>query len=404
MNGLEKQLDAFRRGAAEIITEEDLVARLRQKERLRVKLGVDPSAPDLHLGHTVPLRKLKHLQDAGHEIVFLIGDFTGRIGDPSGRSETRRQLTEEEIATNAETYKAQAFRILDPELTVVDCNSQWLSIMTFADVIHLAAQYTVARMLEREDFGNRYRAGQPIGIHEFMYPLMQGYDSVALESDVEIGGTDQKFNLLVGRQLQREWGQCQQVCLTLPILEGLDGVQKMSKSLGNHVGILEAPPEMYGKLMSLPDHLIIRYFELLTDVPMERVREMSGALERDDVNPRDLKMELAYTLTELYHGEEGARQARDYFAAVFQKGQLPQDIPEVDIRKELHQEGPVWVIRLLVELGFAASNSEARRLLQQGSVRVDGERMQDLESELELKPGMLVQVGKRRLARLRLAE
>ncbi|MDI9567460.1 MAG: tyrosine--tRNA ligase, partial [Bacillota bacterium] len=276
---IQKQLEVFWRGAEEIILEEELVQKLKKDRPLRIKLGVDPSAPDLHLGHTVPLRKLKQLQDIGHQIIFLIGDFTGRIGDPTGRSETRKQLSEEEINANAETYKEQVFKILDPDKTIVEYNSDWLGSLTFSDVIKLAGKYTVARMLERDDFARRYQEGRPIGIHEFMYPLMQGYDSVVLKADVEIGGTDQKFNLLMGRHLQREMGQEPQICLTLPILEGLDGVNKMSKSLGNHIGIDDPPAEMYGKVMSLPDELMIRYFELVTNVPLEEIREIEKGLD-----------------------------------------------------------------------------------------------------------------------------
>ncbi|MGI6142714.1 MAG: tyrosine--tRNA ligase [bacterium] len=397
---IQKQLEVFWRGTAEIISEEELVQKLKKGRPLRVKLGVDPSAPDLHLGHTVPLRKLKQLQDIGHRIIFLIGDFTGRIGDPTGRSETRKQLSAEEINENAETYKEQVFKILDPAKTIVEYNSRWLSPLTFSDVIRLAGKYTVARMLERDDFARRYQEGRPIGIHEFMYPLMQGYDSVALQADVEIGGTDQKFNLLMGRHLQREMGQEPQICLTLPILEGLDGVNKMSKSLGNHIGIYDPPAEMYGKTMSLPDHLMVRYFELVTNVSLEEIREIKEGLNQGTLHPRDVKMRLAREIVALYHDHAAAREAEDSFKAVFQRGDLPTEIPEVSLAREELQDGRIWVARLLVLLGLAKSNSEARRLIKQGGVTIAGERIDDPERDIVPAAGMIVQVGKRRFVKI----
>lgn len=397
---IQKQLEVFWRGTAEIISEEELVQKLKQDRPLRIKLGVDPSAPDLHLGHTVPLRKLKQLQDIGHQIIFLIGDFTGRIGDPTGRSETRKQLSEEQIRENAETYKEQVFKILDPAKTIVEYNSRWLSPLTFSDVIHLAGKYTVARMLERDDFARRYQEGRPIGIHEFMYPLMQGYDSVALQADVEIGGTDQKFNLLMGRHLQREMGQEPQICLMLPILEGLDGVNKMSKSLGNHIGIYDPPAEMYGKTMSLPDHLMVRYFELVTNVSLEEIREIKEGLNQGTLHPRDVKMRLAREIVALYHDHAAAREAEDSFKAVFQRGDLPTEIPEVSLAREELQDGRIWVARLLVLLGLAKSNSEARRLIKQGGVTIAGERIDDPERDIVPAAGMIVQVGKRRFVKI----
>jgi tyrosyl-tRNA synthetase len=397
---IQKQLEVFWRGTAEIISEEELVQKLKKGRPLRVKLGVDPSAPDLHLGHTVPLRKLKQLQDIGHRIIFLIGDFTGRIGDPTGRSETRKQLSAEEINENAETYKEQVFKILDPAKTIVEYNSSWLASLTFSDVIKLAGKYTVARMLERDDFARRYREGRPIGIHEFMYPLMQGYDSIVLQADVEIGGTDQKFNLLMGRHLQREMGQEPQICLTLPILEGLDGVNKMSKSLGNHIGIYDPPAEMYGKTMSLPDHLMVRYFELVTNVSLEEIREIKEGLNQGTLHPRDVKMRLAREIVALYHDHAAAREAEDSFKAVFQRGDLPTEIPEVSLAREELQDGRIWVARLLVLLGLAKSNSEARRLIKQGGVTIAGERIDDPERDIVPAAGMIVQVGKRRFVKI----
>lgn len=399
---IEKQLEVFWRGAVEIISEEELVKKLKEDRPLRIKLGVDPSAPDLHLGHTVPLRKLKQLQDIGHQIIFLIGDFTGRVGDPTGRSETRKQLTEEEIIKNAETYKEQVFKILDPGKTLVEYNSRWLGSMNFGDVIKLSSRYTVARMLERDDFARRYQEGRPIGIHEFLYPLMQGYDSVALQADVEIGGTDQKFNLLVGRQLQREEGQESQICLTLPIIEGLDGVNKMSKSLGNHIGIHEPPAEMYGKVMSLPDQLMVRYYELVTDVPLEEIREIKRDLEQATVHPRDVKMRLAREIVSLYHSPADALRAEESFKAVFQKGDLPTEIPEIAIPEEFLVDGKIWIVKLLAVLGLVSTNSEARRLISQGGVSINGNRVDDAGIELCPEPGMVVQVGKRRFAKIKI--
>lgn len=399
---IQKQLEVFWRGAEEIILEEELVQKLKKDRPLRIKLGVDPSAPDLHLGHTVPLRKLKQLQDIGHQIIFLIGDFTGRIGDPTGRSETRKQLSEEEINANAETYKEQVFKILDPDKTIVEYNSDWLGSLTFSDVIKLAGKYTVARMLERDDFARRYQEGRPIGIHEFMYPLMQGYDSVVLKADVEIGGTDQKFNLLMGRHLQREMGQEPQICLTLPILEGLDGVNKMSKSLGNHIGIDAPPAEMYGKVMSLPDELMIRYFELVTNVPLEEIREIEKGLDKGKLHPRDVKMRLAREIVALYHDSSAAGEAEEAFKAVFQRGDLPPEIPEVFLSREELKDGKIWVVKLLVHLGLAQSNSEARRLIKQGGVTIAGKKVDDAELDIVPTAGMIIQVGKRRFVKIRL--
>jgi len=404
---LQKQLEVIRRGVVEIVPEDELIRKLKRSldedRPLRVKLGMDPTAPDIHLGHTVVLHKLRQFQELGHEVVLILGDFTGRIGDPTGRSETRVQLTEEQIKENVATYKEQAGKILDMDRTRVVFNSTWLAKLTFADVVTLAAKYTVARMLERDDFARRYQEGIPIGIHEFLYPLMQGYDSVALNADVELGGTDQKFNLLVGRDLQREFGQEPQVAIMVPILEGLDGVQKMSKSLGNYIGISEPPKEIYGKAMSLPDELIVRYFELVTPVSIEDVREIKSGLEEGTLHPRDAKMRLARELVRMFHGEEAAQDAEKEFVAVFQKGEIPSDMPVVVLEsEELGDDGGIWLPKLLALAGLVESTSAGKRFIGQGAVKVDGERIVDPEARVIVKDGMVIQVGKRKFARIAL--
>ncbi|AFV12024.1 tyrosyl-tRNA synthetase TyrS [Thermacetogenium phaeum DSM 12270] len=404
---LQKQLEVIRRGVVEIVPEDELIRKLKRSldedRPLRVKLGMDPTAPDIHLGHTVVLHKLRQFQELGHEVVLILGDFTGRIGDPTGRSETRVQLTEEQIKENVATYKEQAGKILDMDRTRVVFNSTWLAKLTFADVVTLAAKYTVARMLERDDFARRYQEGIPIGIHEFLYPLMQGYDSVALNADVELGGTDQKFNLLVGRDLQREFGQEPQVAIMVPILEGLDGVQKMSKSLGNYIGISEPPKEIYGKAMSLPDELIVRYFELVTPVSIEDVREIKSGLEEGTLHPRDAKMRLARELVRMFHGEEAAQDAEKEFVAVFQKGEIPSDMPVVVLEsEELGDDGGIWLPKLLALAGLVESTSAGKRFIGQGAVKIDGERIVDPEARLIVKDGMVIQVGKRKFARIAL--
>lgn len=397
---VERQLAVIRRGVAEIVPEEELVAKLRrsiaQNRPLRVKLGLDPTAPDIHIGHTVVLQKLRQFQELGHEVTLVIGDFTGRIGDPTDKSETRKQLSEEEVKANAATYRRQLFKILDPERTRVVFNSSWLADLKFADVVRLAATCTVARMLEREDFQKRFRQNQSISLHEFFYPLMQGYDSVALRADVELGGTDQKFNLLMGRTLQREYGQEEQVAVMLPLLEGLDGEKKMSKSVGNYIGIDEPPREMYGKTMSIPDALMVKYFELVTDLPLEEVEGIKRGLEDGTRHPRDVKMLLARTLVRMYHGPDAAREAEEHFRTVFQQRSLPPDIEEKEV-----DPGPVWIVKLLVQTGLAASNGEARRLIEQGGVRVDDAKVSDPGWELAPADGTVLQVGKRKFLRLR---
>jgi len=405
---VERQLAVIRRGTAEIVPEEELVAKLERSLRtgvpLKVKLGLDPTAPDIHLGHTVVLHKLRQFQDLGHRVIIIIGDFTGRIGDPTGRTETRRELSEEEILANAQTYREQIFKILDPDRTELTFNSQWLAPLTFKEIIELASKYTVARMLEREDFSRRFREGLPIGIHEFFYPLMQGYDSVALAADVEVGGTDQKFNLLMGRVLQREYGQEPQVALMLPILEGLDGVQKMSKSLGNYIGINEPPGEMYGKTMSLPDELILRYFELVTPISLEELETIRRDLAVGSLHPRDAKMRLAREIVKLYHGEEAAERAEAEFRRVFQQRELPQDMPEVKISPQDADEGRIWLPRLMVLAGVAPSTSEARRLILQGGVRLNDQKVEDVNLEVQLGSELILQVGRRRFVRVILSQ
>ena len=386
-------------GVADLLPEDEFKKKLEKavatNTPLIVKLGLDPTAPDIHLGHTVVLRKLKLFQDFGHKVIILIGDFTARIGDPTGKSVTRPPLTEEQVITNAKTYQEQIFKVLDPEKTEVRFNSEWLSKLDFADVLKLASKYTVARMLERDDFHKRYTEGRPISIHEFMYPLMQGYDSIALKADVEFGGTDQTFNLLMGRHLQGEEGMPEQTIITMPILEGLDGVQKMSKSLGNYIGISEAPSEMYGKAMSIPDELMMRYFMLVTDMSIEEQEQLSQDLESGAAHPRDVKMKLAHTIVRLYHGEEAANFGQEEFVRVFQKHAMPTDIPEY---KVAITDEAVFVPQLLSDAGLTASNGEARRSIKAGAFKIDGEKCN--EEHIVLKDGMVLQVGKRKFIKI----
>ncbi len=395
---VEQQMEIIRRGVAEIIPEDELMQKLyysiENNQPLRIKLGLDPTAPDIHLGHTVVLNKLRQFQDLGHEVHLIIGDFTARIGDPSGKSETRKQLTEEQVQANAATYQEQVFKVLDPGKTVIRFNSEWLTKMNLVDVLGLAGKYTVARMLERDDFAKRYHDNLPIGIHEFMYPLMQGYDSVVLEADVELGGTDQKFNLLVGRNLQKEYGGKPQVALTMPILEGTDGVQKMSKSLGNYIGVDEDANEMFGKTMSIPDELITRYFELVTQTPMDEIKAMQEAMTDSSLNPRDAKIKLAYEIISMYHDAEAAKKAEDRFKLVFSQGSIPHDIPEVDVNEE-----QVWLPKFLHDCDLVSSTSEGRRMLQQEAVRVNGEK--HCEENLLIQDNMVIQVGKRKFVRIK---
>jgi tyrosyl-tRNA synthetase len=393
MRPAKEQLEELRRGVEHLLVEQELEERLAAGRPLRVKAGFDPTAPDLHLGHTVLINKMRQFQVFGHEVIFLIGDFTGMIGDPTGKNATRPPLTPEEIAENARTYEAQIFKILDPARTRVEFNSRWMSPMSAAQLIQLAAKHTVARMLERDDFSRRYAEGRPIAIHEFLYPLVQGYDSVALEADVELGGTDQKFNLLVGRQLQQAYGQPPQVVLTVPLLEGLDGVQKMSKSLGNYVGITDPPAVMFGKLMSVADTLMWRYFELLSFRPLAEVESLKRAVDAGR-NPMEVKFELAHEITARFHGEAGAAAGRRDFDQRIRAGGMPEEIE----RRVVVAGGPeIGLAAALTAAGITASNSEAFREIRQRAVRVDGERVDDQRMTLEAGRSYVLAVGKRRI-------
>ncbi|MFA4902966.1 MAG: tyrosine--tRNA ligase [Desulfobaccales bacterium] len=404
MKPVSEQMAIIKQGCHDIIREEDLAARLEKARAtgtpLRVKAGFDPTAPDLHLGHTVLIQKLKNFQDLGHQVIFLIGDFTGLIGDPTGKSETRPPLTEEQIKANAATYERQIFKVLDPEKTIVDFNSRWMKPMQAQDLIRLAARHTVARMLEREDFHKRYTSQTPISIHEFLYPLIQGYDSVALQADVELGGTDQTFNLLVGRDLQREYGQAPQIVITLPLLEGLDGVNKMSKSLGNYVGIDEPAKEMFGKLMSISDDLMIRYYELLTDITPDAVAKLKNDLASGAKHPRQVKEDLAKEIVARYHSQAAAEHEAAEFIRVLRERELPEEIEAVTLTIA---EPTLWLPRLLVDAGLAAGTTEARRLITQGGVQVEGEKVTDAKLELAAGKTYLLKVGKRRFKRVTLA-
>jgi tyrosyl-tRNA synthetase len=394
----EDQIAELERGADEVLLVPDLVKKLKRGTPLRVKAGFDPTAPDLHLGHTVLLTKMRRFQEFGHEVTFLIGDFTSLIGDPSGRNATRPALTPEEIQANARTYESQVFKILDRERTKIDFNSRWLGALTHADIVRLAAHYTVARMLERDDFAKRYKAGVPISIHEFLYPLAQGYDSVAMRADVELGGTDQKFNLLVGRTLQEAYGQEPQVVMTMPLLEGLDGVKKMSKSLDNYIGITEAPDSMFGKLMSISDTLMWRYFELLSFRPLSEIAELKSAAAGGR-NPRDIKFELAREIVTRFHDAAAAERAQRNFTSRVSEKAVPEDLP----LRVLEVEGTELRIANVLKLsGLAASTSEANRKIEEGAVRIDGERVADRALTLKSGAEFVLQVGTRRFARLRL--
>ena len=391
-----EELAQIKRGAHEILVEAELVERLKQDKPLRIKAGFDPTAPDLHLGHTVLINKLRQFQDLGHEILFLIGDFTGMIGDPTGKNITRKPLTREDVMANAATYEHQIYKILDPEKTTIMFNSQWMGEMNASDLIQVAAKHTVARMLERDDFNKRYSANQPIAIHEFLYPLIQGYDSVAMKADVELGGTDQKFNLLVGRELQKHYKQRPQVVLTMPILEGLRGVEKMSKSLDNYVGISEPADEMFGKLMSISDDLMWRYFELLSFRPLEEIEKLKQAVI-DGTNPRDIKFQLGQEIVARFHDEAAATAAQANFIARFQKGAMPDDMPELTLASE---GGEIGIANLLKNADLTGSTSDALRMIKQGAVRVDGERVEDKGLTIKSGSSHVFQVGKRRFARV----
>jgi tyrosyl-tRNA synthetase len=399
MSEVAQTLELIRRGTDEILLEEDLLTRLKSGKPMRIKAGFDPTAPDLHLGHTVLLNKMRQLQDMGHEVMFLIGDFTGMIGDPSGKNETRPPLTREQVMENAASYEKQVFKVLDPDKTKIMFNSEWMDKFTAVDMIRLASHHTVARMLERDDFNKRYHAGHSIAIHEFLYPLVQGYDSVAMKADIELGGTDQRFNLLMGRELQKDWGQKPQVVITVPLLVGLDGVKKMSKSLGNYIGIDESPKEMFGKVMSLSDETMWIYFEVISFRPMSEIKRL-----REDVanglNPRDVKFLLGEEIVARFYGAESAKQAHEEFVAQFQQGGIPEDLPEVQL--QVGNEG-MLIAQIIKSAGLTDSTSDALRMLQQGAVKIDGERV--TEKNLLLKAGqtIVLQVGKRRFSKVILA-
>jgi len=395
----EDVLASLLRGTDEVLVKQELIKKLEEGRPLRIKAGFDPTAPDLHLGHTVLINKLKQFQDLGHEVLFLIGDFTGMIGDPTGKNVTRKPLTRDEVIDNAKTYEEQIFKILDPTKTLVMFNSSWMNAMSPADLIQLAAKHTVARMLERDDFSKRFKSGQPIAIHEFLYPLIQGYDSVAMKADVELGGTDQKFNLLVGRQLQEVFGQKPQVVITMPILEGLDGVQKMSKSLNNYIGIADAADDMFGKLMSISDELMWRYFELLSFRPMTEIKLWRQECEQG-ANPRNYKVKLAQEVIERFHSAAAASKALENFEARFQRGAMPEEMDEL----ELKVEGVGYCIaNLLKDAGLTSSTSEAIRLINQGAVKIDGEKVSDPKLEIAVNAENVYQVGKRKFARVKIS-
>lgn len=389
---VEESIELITRGISEVIGLDEIKEKLKSGKQLTVKAGFDPTAPDIHLGHTVLLRKMRHFQLLGHKVIFLIGDFTGRIGDPSGKTKTRPRLTLEDVLKNAETYKQQVFKILDPEKTIVEFNSKWLEKMSFADVLGLTSRYTVAQMIERDDFSKRYKNGQPISIMEFLYPLAQGYDSVALECDVELGGNDQKFNLLVGRILMKEYGLSPQAVITVPLLEGLDGVEKMSKSLGNYIGIYDSAKDMYGKAMSIPDSLISKYMELLTDIPIDDIKNYVKAMENGE-NPRNIKGILAKEIVKIYHGEEEALNAEEEFKRIFSSKGLPDEIEEVTINKDEN------ILNVLATCMSSESKSNLKRLVSQGSVTLDNEKINDINA-LVSKEGIL-KVGKRNFFKIK---
>ena len=396
MMDIKEQLEEIRRGANEILVEQELADKLKSGKPLRVKAGFDPTAPDLHIGHTVLINKLRQFQELGHDVIFLIGDFTGMIGDPTGKNTTRPPLTRDDVIRNAATYQEQVFKILDRDKTEIAFNSTWMNKFTSADMVRLAASYTVARMLERDDFGKRYKSGQPIAIHEFLYPLVQGYDSVALEADVELGGTDQKFNLLVGRELQRHHGMPSQCILTMPLLEGLDGVNKMSKSLNNYIGITEPPGEIFGKLMSISDELMWRYIELLSFEPLAHIRNWKKEVVGGR-NPRDIKVMFAQEIVARFHDRAAAEKALADFEARFRQGQLPEDIPEFELAVGAE---PLGLVQVLKQIGLTSSTSEGMRMIGQGGIRLDGDKVADKNLKLSKGKTVIVQVGKRKFARI----
>ena len=403
---INEQMDILKRGTAEIIPEDELRRKLKKSQEtgvpLKIKYGIDPTAPDIHIGHAVPIRKLRQFQDLGHEAIIIIGDFTASIGDPSGRSATRPMLTAEEIAVHAATYVEQYGKILDKEKTRVVYNSEWLRQLNFADIIRIAAKVTVAQMIERDDFAKRLAEGRPIGVHEMLYPIAQAYDSVVLEADVEIGATEQKFNILLGRDLQRDYGQEPQVTLFVPILVGLDGTQKMSKSLGNYVGIAEPPNGMFGKLMSIPDNLMPQYFELCTDVPLSNIRQIEADLKSGKLHPMEAKKRLAREIVTIYHSAEAAEKAQQEFEQVFSARELPSEIQPIRVPESAFKDGKIWIIRLITIAGFASTNSDARRLVEQGAVTLDDEKITDVNAELPVKDGQILHVGKLKYGKIEL--
>ncbi len=401
MLGVKEQMEVIKRGAVEIIPEEELLRKIKNSIKsgkpLRVKQGFDPTAPDIHLGHTVGLRKLRQFQELGHKIILIIGDYTGMVGDPSGRSITRPQLSYKEVRENAETYQKQFFKVIDKSKTEVHFNGEWFSKMSFQGIIQLASKFTLARMLERDDFSNRYSKQVPISLHELFYPLMQGYDSVAIKADVEIGATEQKFNLLTARQIQQEYGVKPQVILTLPVLPGTDGVQRMSKSTGNYIGIDESPKQIFGKIMSVPDDLIYPYFELLTDVSSEELKEIKNDLEKKEKNPMDFKKRLGIKIVSMYHSEKEALEAKKEFEKVFSKKELPEEIPIYELR---YEKPKIWIVKLLTMTGLVSSSSEARRLIRQGGVYLNGKRVDDENLEISVEEEKVLKVGKRKFLKV----
>ena len=401
---IKNDIELLKRGVEEIIPIDEFEKKIEHSEKenkpLIIKAGFDPTAPDIHLGHTVLLRKMRHFQKMGHTVIFLIGDFTAMIGDPSGKSQTRKRLTREEVLKNAETYKKQVFKILDPEKTIIDFNSRWCMPMSFAEVLDLASRYNVARMLERDDFAKRYKEGIPISILEFLYPLIQGYDSVALKADIELGGTDQKFNLLVGRDLQREYGQEPQVILTLPLLVGLDGQQKMSKSLNNYIGIDEDPQQIFGKVMSISDELMFLYFELVTDVPELEIAGFKKGIHDGSVHPKDVKVRLAKEICAQFYNEKIAEEAKLEFDKIFVQKDLPSDMPEYKIPESEKKNNAIWIVKLLVLSGMAKTNGEARRLIEGGGVYIDGNKVENADAEIPCDISVIIKVGKRRFVKI----
>jgi tyrosyl-tRNA synthetase len=396
MKTAREQLEIIKRGAVEIIAEEELLLKFKKSRPLRVKAGFDPTAPDIHIGHTVLLEKMRQFQELGHQVIFLIGDFTGMIGDPSGKSEMRKPLTREEVLENAGSYKEQIFKILDPEKTIIEFNSRWMCALRSDEIIRIASQYTVARMLEREDFRERYQSQSPIGIHEFLYPLIQGYDSVELKADVELGGTDQKFNLIVGRELQKAWGQEPQSLVLMPLLEGLDGIKKMSKSLGNYVGITEPPDQMFGKIMSITDTLMLRYYELLSHISNEELERLKAGIKDGSIHPMRVKEDLAMEIVQRYWGSEEAAKARDNFKKVFRSHELPEEIP---VAKIAWDEKEISLPVIMKSAGLVAGTSQAVDLIKQGGVKVNGGKVSDPRSKLP-RGSYIIQVGRRKFARV----